>query len=99
MDEGLALDFSAECQSLEGLEETIYRVSNKVSCRVERTTDGYRCILYPKASTCCDLAIIRNEFLDILADNNLRERIERKVGPTRQLILALAFGALASDGG
>jgi hypothetical protein len=40
---------------------------------------------------------LKESFLDVLADENLRERVSVKTEPIRNLILSLAFGSLAAE--
>jgi len=42
-------------------------------------------------------AALREHFLDLVTDENLREKIAAETSGVRNVILALAFGALAGE--
>jgi hypothetical protein len=44
-----------------------------------------------------DSETLRARFLDLVADENLRESIAARTEPVRNLILSLAFGSLAAE--
>jgi hypothetical protein len=57
----------------------------------------HRCWLEPRPQARRSEADVRALMLDLVTDENLREKLAMETAPTRNLILALAFGALAAD--
>jgi hypothetical protein len=45
-----------------------------------------------------DKEAIRTRFLDLVTDENLREKVAAETAGVRDVIIALAFGALAREG-
>ncbi|MGH7022219.1 MAG: hypothetical protein ACREEB_01365 [Caulobacteraceae bacterium] len=89
------VEFQKRDQSLAALREAAYRLIGDGSCQIESTDEGYVCRLAPSRSARGPQIDLRGRFLDLVTDENLREQIAAKTDPTRNLILALAFGALA----
>jgi hypothetical protein len=56
--------------------------------------DGYICTLHGSMDASAD--DLRRQFIDLVTDENVRERLRPQMEPVRNLILTLAFGALAS---
>ncbi len=96
MDE-IVVSFREGSQNLGALREAAYRLIGEASCHIE-TADGFHnCRLTlsnRKRSTLFDL---RARFLDLVTDENLREKLRAETSKTRDLIVALAFGALAEN--
>jgi His-Xaa-Ser system protein HxsD len=94
------VEFDRSTQSLGALQEAAYRLIADASCLIERDGERYRCRLIPKAKgrAMADEAPLRSKFLDLVTDENLREKISAATDPLRDVILALAFGSLASEG-
>jgi His-Xaa-Ser system protein HxsD len=93
------LEFSTEVQTLDALREAAYRIMDMASCQIEAMPESYRCRLTPKRETTASEGDIRSRFLDLVTDENLREKISKETERTRDLIMALAFGGLVSDSG
>ena len=57
------------------------------------------CCLTPKKGLAgeADQEAIRTRFLDLVTDENLREKVAAETAGVRDVILALAFGALARE--
>lgn len=96
----LVVEFDRSTQSLGALREAAYRLIGEASCQIESTDECYRCRLMPKGGAAAsDEAVLRNKFLNLVTDENLREKIAVETSPVRDIILALAFGSLAKEGG
>ena len=95
MPEVVVVEFAAASQSLSALRAAAYRLIGQASARIE--TDGavHRCHLEAASRGKIDAAELRTRFLDLTTDENLREQIASSTESTRNIILALAFGALA----
>jgi len=91
------VEFSATTQSLGALQEAAYRLIGQASCRIDSADGVHHCILEPAPSRSRSDEELRATFLDLVTDENLREKLRAETEPTRNLILALAFGALARD--
>lgn len=91
------LEFDASIQRLEALEAAAYRLIGSATCRIERKAGRFVCQLttLPTAKDRLNEAALRVRFLDLVTDENLRLRIAEKTEGVRNVILALAFGALA----
>ena len=93
----VSVEFSKRDQSLGALKEAAYRLIGEASCQIESTSNGYVCRLTPASSKAKPDTDLRSRFLDLVTDENLREKIASETRPTRDLIMALAFGALAEE--
>lgn len=82
--------------SLDAINSAAYRIIAEASCTIEKQSGFYLCCLSPKDHKVNE-EVIRQRFLDVLTDETLRERLEKQTQPMRNLIVALAFGALASQ--
>jgi His-Xaa-Ser system protein HxsD len=91
----IVLEFLKRDQSLGALREAAYRLIGDASCKIESSEDGFICRLTPPAKGRLSVDELRGRFLDLVTDENLREKIAAQTEPTRNLLLALAFGALA----
>ena len=92
----LLLKFDCGTQSLDALKAATYRMIGTASCQIERVQDRWICVLKPSSKEAFDGDILHTHFLNLVADENMRESIASKTEPVRNLILALAFGSLAS---
>jgi His-Xaa-Ser system protein HxsD len=97
----LVVEFDCSTQSLGALREAAYRLISEASCQIESADERYRCRLIPKGDTAAsdETLLLRSKFLDLVTDENLREKIAVETSPVRDVILALAFGSLAKEGG
>jgi hypothetical protein len=91
----VVVEFSAADQNLGALQEAAYRLIGRASCRIEGGAGVHRCLLEPAPRSRLSEEELRATFIDLVTDENLREKIAVATEPTRNLILALAFGALA----
>ena len=72
-----------------------YRLIGEASCLIDTRGDQHICRLTPKGSRPDEA--IRSRFLDLVTDENLREKVAAQPAPLRDVIVALAFGALARE--
>jgi His-Xaa-Ser system protein HxsD len=87
--------FDRSIQALEPLQEAAYRLIGVASCQIE--SDGVKlvCVLTPAGGA--DAAAVRTRFLDLVIDENIRARVSSRTEKVRDVILSLAFGALAAE--
>ena len=99
MVEKATLRFSRAAQNLGPLQEAAYRLIGVASCKIDADESEFICTLTcgetnpPSQST---LDVIEARFLDLVTDENIRSKIFIETAPTRNLLMALAFGAWAS---
>jgi His-Xaa-Ser system protein HxsD len=86
-------------QSIRTLREAAYRLIGEASCLIDTVDDRHVCRLTPKRrlATEADKSEIRTRFLDLVTDENLREKVAAETAGIRDVIIALAFGALARE--
>jgi His-Xaa-Ser system protein HxsD len=96
----VALDFDSSVQSLAALDAAAYRLIGTASCRIDRVGDRYVCRLAPTANPQKGAAFsaddLKERFLNLVTDENLRTRVAEKTEGVRNVILALAFGSLVA---
>lgn len=94
-----AVDFSVAAQSLDPLKAAAYRLIGVATCQIDRVGDRWVCQLAavsePGKKAGTDIESLRTRFLDLVTDENLRERIAARTLGERNVILSLAFGSLA----
>jgi His-Xaa-Ser system protein HxsD len=85
-------------QPIGPLREAAYRLIGDASCQIDLVGDRHVCRLLPKGKT-IDLSpdAIQKRFLDLVTDANLREKIAIETEGVRNVIVALAFGAIARE--
>jgi len=97
---GTAVDFHSSIQSLGALEAAAYRLIGTATCQIDRVADRYVCRLAPSSNPQKGAALssddLKERFLNLVADENLRARVAEKTEGVRNVILALAFGSLAA---
>ena len=98
---GTAVDFDSSIQSLGALEAAAYRLIGTATCQIDRVADRYACRLAPSSNPQKGAALLSSDdlkerFLNLVADENLRTRVADKTEGLRNVILALAFGSLAA---
>jgi His-Xaa-Ser system protein HxsD len=102
MADEVSVEFDGAIQSLDALRAAAYRLVNLASCQIDRVADRFICKLTPRKNVSPaktpDAEFIRLHFIDLVTDENLRERVSIKTEPVRNLILSLAFGSLAAQG-
>jgi His-Xaa-Ser system protein HxsD len=97
----IIVEFDRATQSVGALQEAAYRVIDLASCIVETAGERFVCRLLPKEGVATDSLGergIRLRFIDLVTDENLRERVSAQTDGLRNVIVALAFGALAEQG-
>lgn len=97
MTDDVIVEFDESIQPLDALHAAAYRLIDTASCQIERGAGKFVCRLTPKHGVKTDTETIRLRFLDLVTDENVRDRLASKTEPVRNLILSLAFGALASQ--
>lgn len=93
----ILMEFSTQTQSLGALREAAYRMIGVASCQIDSTQEAYKCRLMPCKGVQLGKLEIQSRFIDFITDENLREKISTETARTRDLIMALAFGALAVE--
>lgn len=97
----VVVEFDTSTQHIGALREAAYRAIAVASCVIERVGDRYSCRLIPKQngeSHSPRGLDIRQHFIDLVTDENLREKVSQETAGVRNVILALAFGALTQQG-
>lgn len=92
----IVVDFSSSIQSLGALQEAAYRLIGQAACRIDEADGRYVCCLSPRSSQLRDDQL-RTHFLNLVTDENLREKVRRETDRLRDVIVALAFGYLAEE--
>jgi His-Xaa-Ser system protein HxsD len=99
----ITVDFDASIQSMAALDAAIYRLIGTATCQVDRIAGRYVCRLTPCAGASKRRALsvtdLKERFLNLVADENMRARATEKTEGVRNVILALAFGSLAVSQG
>src|SRR5262245_51833311 len=96
MSTAIDAEFDGATHSVEALNAAAYRLIGIASCQIEAVGSKFVCRLTP-TDPAADCEKVRLRFLDLVTDESLRERLAEKTDPVRNLILSLAFGALASE--
>ena len=97
----ILVDFDRTTQGVGALQEAAYRLIDVASCIVETAGDRFVCRLLPKegmATVTLGERGVRLRFIDLVTDENLREKVSAETAGIRNVIVALAFGALAEQG-
>ena len=85
-------------QSIGALREAAYRLIGEASCLIDTVDAQHVCRLTPKKALAGEAdEALRARFLDLVTDENLREKVAAETAGVRDVILALAFGALARE--
>jgi His-Xaa-Ser system protein HxsD len=96
----MTVDFDSSVQGLAALDAAAYRLIGNATCRIDRVGDRYVCRLTPTVNPQKGGALgaedLRERFLNLVTDENLRIRVADKTEGVRNVILALAFGSLAA---
>jgi His-Xaa-Ser system protein HxsD len=92
----LVLTFARQGQAEIPLRAAAYRMAGSASCAVDLVDDRWVCSL-STTETAVNEEVLRQRFLAVLNDENLRELIEQRTAPMRDVIVALAFGSLVRD--
>ncbi len=91
----IVVDFDAATQSLVALNAAAYRLIGTATCHIDTDAGRYVCRLSPTNQS--DPETLRSRYLNLVTDENVRENLRARTEPVRNLILSLAFGALASQ--
>ncbi len=98
---GISVDFDSSIQTPDALDAAAYRLIGTATCQVDQVADRYVCRLTLSANPQKGGALSPNDlkerFLNLVADENLRARVAKKTEGVRNVILALAFGSLAAN--
>jgi His-Xaa-Ser system protein HxsD len=98
---GIVIDFDSSIQGIEALDAVAYRLIGTATCQIDRVGDRYVCHVTPSAGSQKRESLsgndLRERFLNLVSDENLRSRVAEKTEGVRNVILALAFGSLAAD--
>src|SRR5258705_13777278 len=93
--EKLVIEFDASIQTLGALEAAAYRLIGTATCQIERVSDRFVCRLkaqiHPPRREQLNTDSLKVQFLNLVADENLRARVGEKTDGVRNVILALAF--------
>lgn len=96
----IAVDFDSSVQGLAALDAAAYRLIGTATCRIDKTGDRYVCRLAsavnPQKVGALSADDLKERFLNLVTDENLRTRVAEKTEGVRNVILALAFGSLAA---
>jgi His-Xaa-Ser system protein HxsD len=95
----ILVEFDRSTQSIGALREAAYRIIRHATCRIDAGRDRYICCLTSKQGWSPVLTGgqgLREHFLDLVTDENLREKVAAETSGVRDVLLALAFGALAA---
>jgi His-Xaa-Ser system protein HxsD len=86
-------------QPIGALREAAYRIIGEASCLIDTVGDRQICRLTPKKPLVseADEEAIRTRFLDLVTDENLRDKVAAETAGIRDVIVALAFGAIARE--
>lgn len=97
----VAVDFDSSLQSLSALDAAAYRLIGTATCQIDQGGGRYVCRLVSSANLKKGAVLssdeLKERFLNLVADENLRARVAEKTEGVRNVILALAFGALAAN--
>lgn len=97
MPDETVVDFDAAIQSLSALNAAAYRLAGVAACQIDTANGRYVCRLTPTSSD--PVETVRARFIQLVTDENLRESLHARTEPLRNLILSLAFAALATQPG
>jgi His-Xaa-Ser system protein HxsD len=94
----VVVSFSIGGQSDGPLRDAAYRMAAMASCHVDLVDGRWTCTLQPTPDAgrrgLTDAAL-RDHILNVVNDENLRDRLGDRTEGLRNVIVALAFGALA----
>ncbi len=100
MSKSVSVEFSAATQSHGALDAAAYRLIGTASCQIEKSGEKWVCHLTSspsaRSASAPSAESLRANFIDLVTDENMRERIAVRTDRVRDVILALAFGALAT---
>jgi His-Xaa-Ser system protein HxsD len=89
------VEFGASVQSIGALQEAAYRLIGVGACQIDEADGRYICRLTAAQTSLAD-GELKTRFLNLVTDENLREKVGRETSRLRDVIVALAFGSLAA---
>ncbi len=92
----IVVRFNPSMQSLGALQEAAYRLIGQAACHIDEADGRYVCQLTPSQPQ-LQGDDLRTHFLNLVTDENLREKVGRDTDRLRDVIVALAFGSLAGE--
>ena len=92
----VSLIFSVEGQRELPLRSAAYRSVAFASIQIDVRDGNWICDISSQGKEVVTSEELRRRFLALLNDENLRESIESRVMPLRDVVVALAFGSLQS---
>lgn len=93
----VSLAFSREAQQEAPLRQAAYRMAGIAGCQIDIVDGRWTCSLTAPLREMPTPDVLRERFLAVLNDENLREQIEERTARLRDVIVALAFGALVPE--
>lgn len=86
-----SLNFDAVAYSVDAVQRTMYRLSDRLSGDVRHSDGFHLCVLQLETDDEEEAELLVAEFRKEALDQTLRERIRSETQEVRNLILALAF--------
>jgi His-Xaa-Ser system protein HxsD len=83
----IVVEFDQGIQSLHALNAAAYRLIDLASCQIEQQDGKFVCSLSPKNQQKAHAEAVRLRFLDLVMDENVRERLAVKTEPIRNLLV------------
>lgn len=101
MADELLVSFQVQTQAIEALRAAAYRLIGIATCHISEVDGTWICKLEQSDGTGRRNTMasdeLREHFINLVTDENLRLSIEKRTEPLRNVILSLAFGALTQD--
>ena len=97
----LEVSYACAAQGDGPLREAAYRLAKLATCHIDLADGRWICKLELSTeaiSKKMTVDVVRRHFIDAVNDENIRIRLGRDAEGLRNVIVALAFGALARDG-
>lgn len=91
-----------EAYSLAALHAATYRLIGEATCTIERQDTTWVCEITPALKRSKPETLeqdVKQRFMALVTDESLREKVAQKTDGVRNVILALAFGSMASQSG
>jgi len=96
----ILIEFDRAIQGVGPLREAAYRLIGLASCVLETAGDHFVCRLQPNGNEAAQVPGgqgLRERFIDLVTDENLREKVSVETVGIRNVVIALAFGAMAEQ--
>jgi His-Xaa-Ser system protein HxsD len=97
----VTVEFSADTQAIGALRAAAYRLIGTATCEIDRIADRWVCRLTSisgkSKNEIADPELLKENFIELVTDENLREQIAARTDGVRNVILSLAFGSLAKQ--